>query len=130
MVKFKMVPNESKYYRFISDLRCDPRVQGGFIETVNKISDEDQSIYMNSHGGEYFICLYDNKPIGFVGSVDGDIRICVLPEYQRMGVGKFMLKHIIKEFPESHAKIKIDNEASQRMFEDCKFLKKYYIYEY
>ena len=46
-----------------------------------------------------------------------------------MGVGKFMINEIMKIFPKSYAKVKIENEASLKLFESCGFEKKYYVLE-
>ena len=70
-----------------------------------------------------------DNPVGFVGQIDGDIRVAVDPEYQGKGVGKFMINQIMKLHPESIAKVKLGNEASIRLFESCGFEKKYYILE-
>jgi len=40
-----------------------------------------------------------------------------------------MVEGFIKKFPDSFAKVKIDNEASRKLFESCGFKKKYYILE-
>ena len=39
------------------------------------------------------------------------------------------LNEIMKIYPDAFAKIKIENEASLRLFESCGFKKKYYILE-
>ena len=33
------------------------------------------------------VCTLEDTPVGFVGQVDGDIRVATHPEYQGMGVG-------------------------------------------
>jgi hypothetical protein len=38
-----------------------------------------------------------------------------------------MLNYIIDKFPNSFAKIKIDNESSVKSFESCGFTKQFYI---
>ena len=77
----------------------------------------------------YLICIDNDEIIGFIGHVDNDIRLATKKTYQKKGVGKFMVEGFMKKFPESFAKVKIDNEASRRLFESCGFKKKYYILE-
>ena len=38
--------------------------------------------------------------------IEDDIRICTHPDYQKRGVGKFMLEEAYKIWPNAHAKIK------------------------
>ena len=77
----------------------------------------------------YLICIDNDEIIGFIGHVDNDIRLATKKTHQKKGVGKFMVEGLMKKFPESFAKVKIDNEASKRLFESCGFKKKYYILE-
>jgi len=121
-----MTPCYPEYWEFVRLLRMDPRVAHGFIEQAD-ITPEQQIDYMSKHWKEYFICLVDDIPAGYVGSVDGDIRVCTSPAFQGMGVGKFMIDYIIFRYPESYAKVKIDNEPSLKAFEACGFKKQFYI---
>ena len=43
------------------------------------------------------------------------------------GIGKFMINQIMNEEPTAFAKVKMDNEASIKLFEACGFTKKFYI---
>jgi RimJ/RimL family protein N-acetyltransferase len=38
-----------------------------------------------------------------------------------------MIEEIMKEFPSAFAKVKIENEASLKLFESCGFTKQFYI---
>ena len=125
---YRLVENEPRYWEFIRELRSDPRVQGGFVQQ-GRITVEEQQQYMREHGQHYYICLSDGIPSGFVGVIDGDIRVCTHPDFQKHGVGKFMINEIMKIYPQGFAKIKIANEASLRLFEGCGFKKKYFILE-
>ena len=85
--------------------------------------------YMFENFTNYLICIDNDEIIGFIGHVDNDIRLATKKTHQKKGVGKFMVEGLMKKFPESFAKVKIDNEASRRLFESCGFKKKYYILE-
>jgi ribosomal protein S18 acetylase RimI-like enzyme len=125
---FDLVRNDPKYWDFIRTLRNNPNVQSGFIE-VGNITKIQQDAYMAKHSDEYFICLYDDNPVGFVGVVEDDIRVCTHPDHQRMGVGLFMIEEIRRLYPQAFAKVKIDNISSLRMFEKAGYELKYYILE-
>ena len=84
---------------------------------------------MEKYGKLYYICLIDGLPAGFVGQIENDIRVATHPDFQKRGVGKFMINDLMAKHPESLAKVKIDNEASLRLFEACGFKKVYYILE-
>ena len=51
------------------------------------------------------------------------------PDFQKRGIGKFMINELMARHPQSVAKVKIENEASLRLFESAGFKKKYYILE-
>ena len=83
---------------------------------------------MSRNYGTFKICLSStSEPIGFIGCVNGDIRIAVDPKEQGEGVGKFMLENFIIEYASAFAKIKVDNQASLNLFESCGYKKTYYI---
>ena len=119
---------KSKYWEFIRDLRNDKRVLDGFINSTY-ITKEMQENYMNNHHMFYRVALINNKPAGYVGVIDDDIRVCTHPNYQGKGVGKFMINKCMEIWPSAFAKVKIDHEASLKLFESCGFSKKYIILE-
>lgn len=121
-MKYKIVKNEPKYWEFIRNLRNDPIVQQGFIEQV-VISKEQQQNYMNLHGDKYLVCIDTSVdlPIGYVGSVDNDIRVAVSPTSQKDGAAKVMIGEILKIFPDSYAKVFPENKASINLFKSCGF---------
>ena len=123
-----LTPCTEEYWEFVRALRTDPRVLHGFVQQ-SYITPEQQRKYMQAHWHEYFIALVNGKPAGFVGSVDGAIRVCTHPDYQGQGVGAFMVGELVRHFPRSFAKIKIDNEASKRLFSACGFTPSFVIYE-
>ncbi len=84
---------------------------------------------MSLFGECYYICLIKEKPAGYVGVIDRDIRVATHPDFQGKGVGKFMINQLMEMHSDAFAKVKIDNEASMKLFEACGFKKKYYILE-
>lgn len=125
----RLIKNEPSYWNFIGELRTNPLVQSGFVEQVTEFDPEKQKKYMEKYGDCYKIGVLqyqdelpnDTIPFGFVGVVDGDIRICVHPRYQNHGLGKFMLNALARQTDLSNAVAKVKNEniASQRMFLSC-----------
>jgi RimJ/RimL family protein N-acetyltransferase len=124
----QIVPCTEEYWEFVRQLRTDPRVLDGFIQRTD-ITPQQQREYMQSHWQEYFIGLVDGQPAGFVGSVEGDIRVCTSPDYQGHGLGAFMVGELMQRFPHSVARIKIGNESSNRLFAACGFEPSFIIYE-
>jgi len=98
----------------------DGRVIGGFLETT-VITEEQQNKYMIGNAHNYRIALVDGKPAGYVGVIEDDIRVCTHPDFQGMGVGKFMIEECMKIWPTAYAKVKIGNIASDKLFLSCGF---------
>ena len=127
-MKLKFVKNEEKYWDFIRNLRNDPKVKTGFIQQ-EEILPESHQKFMTKYGHLFYLCLCDNTPAGYVGVIDRDIRVATHPNFQGKGIGKFMIEQIMLKFPDAYAKIKIENEASIRLFKSCNFKEKYFILE-
>lgn len=115
-----LVECTSNYWEFVRQLRTDERVIDGFIET-KPITPEQQVTYMNNNAKYHRIALVDGKPAGYVGVIDDDIRVCTHPNFQGMGIGKFMIHQAINIWPNAYAKVKHDNLASNRLFISCGF---------
>lgn len=126
---FSFVKNGRKYWEFIRNLRNDERIKFSFIQQ-EYITKEQQTKYMKKHGDNYFICLDDGNPAGFIGQIDGDIRIATHPNFQNKGIGVFMLKEFIRLYPNAVAKVKVDNMPSIRTFQSAGFKIRYYLLEY
>ena len=118
--KFQLRACSHEYWEFVRQLRNNKKVQAGFIETKH-ISKTQQIEYMNKFHGDYRVCLIGENPVGYVGVIEDDIRICTHPDYQKRGVGKFMLEEAKKIWPNAHAKIKDSNLASKKLFESAGF---------
>ena len=127
----EIVDNAPEYYDFIRILRSDPRVQHGFIKQRNKsdITPEEQNKYMSKYSDKYVVALYNGEPAGFAGSLDRDIRVCVHPDYHKKGIGKALIQELMVRFPNSFAKVKIENEEIKALFESCGFKVKYWLME-
>ena len=128
MVEYQLVQNEEKYWNFIRDLRNDSRVKRGFIGQKH-IQKPEHFFFMHEHGKNFYICLDDEVPVGYIGVINKDIRVATHPDHQGKGVAKFMVNELMKQHPDSFAKVKIDNEASLKLFESCGFKKRYFILE-
>jgi GNAT superfamily N-acetyltransferase len=123
----ELVPCTEPYWEFVRLLRMDERVAHGFIQNAD-ITPEQQKKYMAVHWTKFFIALVDEVPAGFVGCVDDEIRVCTHPDFQKRGVGVFMMREIMKRFPSALAKVKIENEASRRMMEASGLAVRFVIY--
>ena len=115
----ELVAVKPEYYDFVREMRTHPENSLGFIEQV-EITREQQEQYMQKYAKNYYICLLYNEPVGYVGVIDNDIRICTHPDFKGVGVDSFMLDEIVKIFPGAIGKILKGNIASQRLFEKCK----------
>jgi ribosomal-protein-alanine N-acetyltransferase len=124
----QVVPNEPRFHEFIRVLRNDERVKHGFIEQA-PITPDQQAAYMEEHADEYLVVLVDGTPAGYAGSVDGDIRVCTHPDFQGRGLGRALVEAVIERFPDSHAKVKVENTTSLRLFESCGFTPAYILLE-
>ena len=122
----ELVECERKYWDFILELRNSLRE--GFIqqETIKLV---DHYRYMETHSCDYYVALENGTPVGWVGEINKDIRVATHPDHQKKGVAKFMINELMKLRPKSYAKVKLDNEASIRLFESCGFKKRFYILE-
>ena len=127
-MKLKLKKNSEQYWEFIRLLRSDKRVQSGFIKE-STVTVKEQENYMNKYNDNYYVCLCDDIPCGFIGEIDGDIRLCTDPQYQGRGIGSFMISEITKLRTNIFAKIKLDNKSSLRAFEKAGYVKKYYLLE-
>jgi GNAT superfamily N-acetyltransferase len=120
MVTLRLVPNEPKYYETIRVLRTHPENQEGFVEQV-EVTPEQQISYMEKYEKNYWICLHNNDPVGFVGEIDGDIRFAVNPKLKGRGIGTFMVNELLKHTTDVYAKVLHENVSSQKVFQKCGF---------
>ena len=123
-----LTKNKKKYWDFIRALRSNKSVENGFIDKV-QISKKEQEIYMNKYNDNYYVCLNKQIPCGYIGEINGDIRLCTSPEFQGLGVGTFMIKELTKIKKNIFAKIKVENISSIKAFEKAGYEKKYFLFE-
>lgn len=116
----RVVPCTRDYWEFVRRLRTDPRNAHGFI-SQSPISVEQHAEFMERHWQSYLIAVDGFLPVGYAGSVAGDIRVCVDADHQRHGIGRILLEHLVRQFPESVARVKAGNEASLALFRSCGF---------
>ena len=124
----ELVQNKPQYWEFIRNLRNHPDVKGGFVQQQD-IKRECHEKHMLRYGLFFYICLCEGQPAGYVGVIDRDIRVATHPDFQGRGVGKFMINQLMEMHSDAFAKVKLENEASIKLFEACGFKKKYYILE-
>ena len=122
-MKLDFIKNQPKYFEFIRNLRNDPEIKKGFIKQED-ISKENHLSYMAKYNKHYYICLYDQDPIGYIGIVKNDLRLAVSNKYQNQGVATFMLNEITKLKNDFDVLIKVDNIKSINFFTKHSFVKK------
>jgi dTDP-4-amino-4,6-dideoxygalactose transaminase len=116
----ELVNCTNQYWEFVRKLRMDSRVIDGFLQT-NPITEVQHTNYMCANSQHYRIALIDGKPAGYVGVIDDDIRVCTHPDFQGMGVGKFMIEGCMNIWPNAHTKVKIGNTSCNKLFISCGF---------
>ena len=120
----ELVKCSKQYWEFIRTLRNDKRVLEGFIQSTY-INKKMQLNYMEENNQHFRVAIINNNPVGYIGVIKDDIRVCTHPDYQGRGVGKFMINKCMEIWPTAFAKIKINNKASLKLFESCGFIKKF-----
>jgi ribosomal protein S18 acetylase RimI-like enzyme len=117
-----------KYWEDVRILRNMDGVRQGFIQQ-KQITPEEHTRYMKKNSKFFYICIDKGEFLGYVGVIEHDIRVATHPKHQKKGVAKFMINEIMKIRPNAFAKVKLENEASLKLFESCGFKKKFYILE-
>ena len=125
-MKLDLVNCDEKYWEFVRQLRTNPKNQEGFFTHAN-ITSEQQKEYMSVNFSKYKICLLDGYPVGYIGLLDGhEITYCVHPGFQGKGIGTFMIQEYSSRWDFVDAYVKVDNVASQKIFEKLGFEKQIY----
>ena len=117
--------SEEKDWEFIRRLRNE--CSDGFFSD-EQITPEQHKRFMQKHGENHLIAFNcDNERLGFIGHVNGDVRLAVCPEYRKKGVAKEMLKRLLEFFPNTKmkAQAKTSNHASINTFLSLGWKKKF-----
>ena len=126
MVNLKLVSCTEEYWEFVRLLRTNPANQEGFF-TQAIITLEQQKEFMIHNWSKYKICLANDEPAGYVGLLNGhEITYCVHPDFHNKGIGTFMIENFSKPFSSVDAFVKVDNIASQKVFEKLGWEKQIY----
>jgi len=126
-----IVNNSPDYWEFIRSLRNDKQARENSMNH-HIITFDEHANYMKKFQDRYYVCIENNKPIGYVGrNPQGYISIAVLSEARGKGIAKYMLQYLRQKLKENNlqAIVSLTNERSIRLFETCGFVKKYYIFE-
>lgn len=124
-MELKLIECDSKYWINIWEIR---NFDKQFFTDQKEIPLEEHFKFMEKNNANYKVCLKDNEFAGFIGVINNDLRIGVVKRFRKNGIGKFMINELSKNLEIKEAKVKIDNEASQKLFESCGFKKTFLIY--
>ena len=74
--------------------------------------------FMMKHASTYRVAVdSDDHVLGFIGHVDGDLRLATRPDRCREGIALFMYKNFLVEYPFVTVRVKRDNHPSLKFFE-------------
>lgn len=125
-MKLELVNCDSQYWEFVRECRTTPKNQEGFFSVAN-ITEQEQQEYMIHNWSKYKICLCDGEPSGYVGLLKGhEITYCVHPDFHGLGIGTYMIQNFSKPFSTVDAYVKVNNIASQKVFEKLGWEKQIY----
>lgn len=131
MKTLRLVKNNPSYWEFIRHLKNTDVARANSVSS-HIITPDEHKNYMKIYGEQYFICLKEGVPVGYVGAnARGYISIAVAEIARGQGLGKFMLKTYCshEENANRRAIVSTSNDASLALFESCGFKKRYYIFE-
>ena len=111
---------------WINILQIRNKDKENFVDQ-KEIELEEHFQYMLKYSNYYKVCIADGVFAGFVGNVNGDLRIGVSDHFKRKGIGKFMLENFKLFSNVKQVKVKTDNEASIKLFESFGFKKNLYL---
>ena len=125
-MKMQLCDCSPEYWEFVRELRTNPENSEGFFTQV-QISPEDQIKHMKSNSFRYNICLLDNSPVGYIGIIpNNEITYCVHPDHKSKGIGTWMVKEFSSVMENLEAFVKVENIASQKVFEKLGWEKQIY----
>ena len=130
----------------IYDWRNDPAVRKMMFNTSELPLEKHKSFWskkIKSEDDFSFIVEYEGIPAGIARldkkEMDGkegyEVDILIAPEYQNRGLGSLALQELRKIIKEKNLKnvfsrVKVNNEASRKIFEKNRFKESYTIYRY
>ena len=114
------------WYEWSDILEIRNLTSHGFGNTC-EIDKETHFYFMKKYYRDYIVAELEGKIVGFGGVIDDDIRVAVHPDHQGLGIGKDIIYNLSLKYPNAFAKVKLDNEASLKLFESCGYKKKWYI---
>ena len=109
-------------WEFISEVR---NASSECFFSEGYIYPDEHEDFMKKHGINYFVGRNQNDKIGFIGEVDGDIRLAIAPRFR----GKRLATAMLIFFQENlalktlKAKVKANNYASIKTFERAGWVK-------
>ncbi len=114
MTKYILEPYTDQYYDFVYNVKKNAYIK--YVEQCwGKWNEEDQKEYFKKFIDTYktnsYIIKVGNKAIGFYNDeylIDGSYEIgniCIIPEYQRKGIGTDILKNKLEEHNNQDIKI-------------------------
>ena len=127
-INLELIDCTENYWDFVRELRNNSENANGFVNIVH-ITENQQIEYMNKYKDQYKICIINKLPVGFIGDIDGDLRVCVSKIWKSKGIATFMVNEYCKTNKNVYAKIKVGNTASIALFQKCGFIPKFIIYK-
>lgn len=90
-----------------------------------------QEVYTNKSAHiDFYVCYYKGKPVGNIEYAYSDTIVKledfdILPDYQRMGLGRTVLKHLLKRAHDNHIKdvylVTDRADSAKTMYQKCGF---------
>jgi len=109
-----LVPASSDFFEPIRSLRN--KVSNGFLNT-EEVDCATHQRFMSKHASTYRVAIDSKRMfVGFIGHVDGDLRLATEPSEMRKGVATFMYNVFIREFSGLSVKILKSNVKSRQFF--------------
>lgn len=102
-----------EHYEAIRLIRNDNREAFWCTEEIDS---ETHEKFMKLHFKTYRVALHEGEVVGFVGHVEGDLRISCVLSQQGTGLAHFMYSAFLEEFPFVTVRVKKSNVRSLNFF--------------